>query len=217
MFVYVGQTITPDDFAPHGRAMRKIWHNKKHGLRYIYCIEREWPAVSAEELNAQETRFIFRRNTFNDLNRRGLNFTAGGGCFGRPSAESNAKNAESVRAALADPEWKRKQSAKNKKWWSDPVWKAAVIAKMKKKLADPVFAEARRKALVAALSRPEVKVRNSASKKAAFSSPENRQRLRELGSRPESVANMRRASKIGHSNSVHSAKRIAAIRAAKAA
>ncbi len=214
MFVYVGQTVRADDFNPHGRQMRRIWDNPKHRCRYVYCVEREWERIAAEHLNKCESKFIFRRNTFNDFNPRGMNFTAGGGCYGRPSAETNAKNSALVKAAMvADPERRLRHAERLKKSWADPAWRASTVAKMKKKLEDTEFAEKRRQALISALNTSEVKRRNSAAKTAAFSTVSHREAKRLEGLREDRRENMKRARRICASNPQHESKRRAGIAA----
>jgi hypothetical protein len=114
---YVGQTSNPKDMGPHGQRMMEAFYN--HLDRYEYVVEREWKADTQEEVDRKEMAYIILRNTFNDLNEQGLNFTLGGG-GGVRSVLTKARMSKAAVAVSNTPEGRKIRQRITQEFWSDP-------------------------------------------------------------------------------------------------
>lgn len=142
MFRYVGQTTDPCDYTPHGTVMRRLWKRDAE-FRYVYVIEREWNPKTQKNLDIAEIRFVSRRRTFNDDNRLGLNFTAGGSLAAMLSRLSRGKMSRASKTVSQVQALRDLRSINSTRWHK-------------------LFREEHRKATIAAMARPSVREKHLA-------------------------------------------------------
>lgn len=109
--VYIGKTITQDDYTPHGKHIKKLFN--KYPDRYVYTIIEE--NINETALDEKEKFYIKQYNTYTD--KECFNYTEGGG-----GGDTFSKLPENIKERCV-----KKRVLSNKLTKSTEVYKQKII------------------------------------------------------------------------------------------
>lgn len=145
-------------------------------------------ASTKEELNSLEAQLVVALGT---VAPGGYNLRSGGGSKGRHSSGSKEKMAVAHRS----PENMEIHAAQSKARWQNEGYRAKMIAAVKSFWANTDNKESASKKMRATAAKPEVQKKKSESLKRHYEKYENRERCKEISSRPDVKSKMSAASK----------------------